>query len=177
MVSRFFRLMKGPASGSSSCVRTVSESVLRVMVFLSSCPSVWGCGSCDKAGSLWKLKVWQRVEPPMHVLPLSLLVFRYDHAVLRLGLTRSAERTGKEEMVVIDRWYAVRWLRKACHRRAAEKPVLEKGGSDFPQVLQVFLNTSSPDALHFNVYSLHRGGATRAFLSHQSIERALLRGR
>ena len=130
VVSRFFHLMKGPASGSSSCVRTVSESVLRVMVFLSSCPSVWGCGSCDKAGSLWKLKVWQRVEPPMHVLPLSLLVFRYDHAVLRLGLTRSAERTGKEEMVVIDGLQKNRFWRKVvvifrkCFKLSSIRPLL-----------------------------------------------------
>ena len=168
----------------------------------------------------WKLlKVWQRVEPPVRVLPLSPLVllgmaglaaglkladvaagllicfdgmlrsgelyhlavgdvaFYRDRAVLRLGLTKGGNRTGKEEMVVVNSLVAVKWLRRACCGRSAEEMLLRKGADHFRKCFKLFLCAFSLESYHINVYSLRRGGATWDFLSHQSMERTLLRGR
>ncbi|CAE7721934.1 unnamed protein product [Symbiodinium sp. CCMP2592] len=168
----------------------------------------------------WKLlKVWQKVEPPMRVLPMSPLIllgmaglaarlcmpdvsagllicfdgmlrsgelytlavgdvtFYRQHAVLRLGLTKSGKRTGKEEMVVINSVVAVNWLRVACRNRPFREPLLRKGADHFRKCFKLFLCAFSLEGLLLNVYSLRRGGATWDFLSHQSMERTLLRGR
>ena len=168
----------------------------------------------------WRLlKVWQKVEPPMRVLPLSPLVllgmaglaarlrlrdvaagllicfdgmlrsgelynltvgditFYRRHAVLRLGLTKSGKRTGREEMVVINSVIAVAWLRVACRGRSLQEPLLRRGADHFRKCFKLFLQAFSLDNLLLNVYSLRRGGATWDFLSHQSMERTLLRGR
>ena len=168
----------------------------------------------------WKLlKVWQKVEPPMRVLPLSPLVllgmaglaarlrlqdvaagllicfdgmlrsgelynltvgditFYRRHAVLRLGLTKSGKRTGREEMVVINSVIAVAWLKVACRGRSLQEPLLRRGADHFRKCFKLFLQAFSLDNLLLNVYSLRRGGATWDFLSHQSMERTLLRGR
>jgi len=168
----------------------------------------------------WKLlKVWQKVEPPMRVLPISPLIllgmaglaarlglqdvaagllvcfdgmlrsgelynltvgdvtFYHQHAVLRLGLTKSGKRTGKEEMVVINSLLAVAWLRRACRRRSPSEPLLRRGADHFRKCFKLFLQAFALEDLLLNVYSLRRGGATWDFLSHQSMERTLLRGR
>ena len=99
------------------------------------------------------------------------------HAVLRLGLTKSGKRTGREEMVVINSVVAVAWLRVACQGRSLQEPLLRRGADHFRKCFKLFLQAFSLDNLLLNVYSLRRGGATWDFLSHQSMERTLLRGR
>ncbi|CAE7564216.1 unnamed protein product, partial [Symbiodinium sp. CCMP2456] len=151
----------------------------------------------------WKLlKVWQKVEPPMRVLPISPLIllgmaglaarlglqdvaagllacfdgmlrsgelynltmgdvtFYRQHAVLRLGLTKSGKRTGREEMVVINSLLAVTWLRRACRRRSPSEPLLRRGADHFRKCFKLFLQAFALEDLLLNVYSLRRGGSS-----------------
>ncbi|CAE7439662.1 unnamed protein product [Symbiodinium sp. CCMP2592] len=168
----------------------------------------------------WKLvKVWQRIEPPMRVLPLSPLLvlgmaglaaclalpdiaagllicfdgilrsgelyqlrvgditFYTSRAALRLGLTKAGKRTGQEEMVVINRQIAVKWLHRACVGMSDDELLLRRGPDFFRECFKLFINEFDLAELKINVYSLRRGGATWDFLAYQSMERTLLRCR
>ena len=105
------------------------------------------------------------------------VTFYHNRAVLRLGLTKGGKRTGQEEMVVINSQVAVRWLMKACRGRSADELLLSQGPDNFRKCFKLLLSAFSLESDRLNVYSLRRGGATWDFLSHQSMERTLLRGR
>ena len=81
-------------------------------------------------------------------------------------------------MVVINSKVAVHWLRCACAGKRSEQMVLTCGPEFFRNCFKFFLSESHLSAFNINVfYSLRRGGATWDFLSYQSMERTLLRGR
>ena len=175
--------------------------------------------SAGKLKHAWKLtKVWQRIEPPLRVIPLSpalvlgfaglaaefqlssvaaglllcfdamlrsgelysLLVgditFYRAKAVASLRSTKTGKRTGASEMVVVESQLAIYWLKVACSNRHANEPLLCGGAASFRKCFKLFIEFFEVKGL-VNVYSLRRGGATWDFLSHQSMERTLLRVR
>ena len=167
----------------------------------------------------WRLlRSWQKVEPPIRVLPLSpvmvlaisgacarlgyvdaaaaflisfdtflrpgeLYKLKKKHvtwargsAVLSLGKTKSGLRKNAAEMVVCESAIANLWLARALATKHDHdllwdaKP--EKLRKLFFGVLE---HLGIPG--HFSMYSFRRGGATWHFLSSQSLEHTLLRGR
>ena len=152
-----------------------SDGLAGLQYYLPRCPA--------KLKLAWKLvKVWQRVEPPMRVLPMSPLVvlgmaglaaglglsevaagllvcfdgilrsgelyqlrvsdvtFYTGKAALRLGLTKAGKRSGQEEMVVINSYLAVRWLRRACRGKRGSQLVLAQGADFFRKWFKLLLS-------------------------------------
>ena len=191
-----------------------SDGLAGLQYYLPQCQ-----GKLKLAWKLVKAKVWQEIDPPMRVFPLSPVVvlgmaglaaaiklpevaagllvcfdgilrsgefyqlrvsdvtFYSERAALRLGLTKGGKRTGREEMVIINSRWAVRWLRHACAGKRGSQLVLDKGSPFFRKWFKILLSEFRLDDLHINIYSLRRWGATWDFLEHQSMERTLLRGR
>ncbi|OLP94542.1 hypothetical protein AK812_SmicGene23459 [Symbiodinium microadriaticum] len=147
-----------------------------------------------KLKQAWKLvKVWQRVGPPMRVLPLSpLLVLGMAGmaAALRLpeiaagllvcfdGILRSGELYQLRVSDVTFYGSKASAAARLHKSKRSEQMVLTCGPEFFRNCFKFFLSESHLSAFNINVfYSLRRGGATWDFLSYQSMERTLLRGR
>eukprot|EP00438_Fugacium_kawagutii_P028805 Skav222861 [mRNA] locus=scaffold2201:87314:93953:- [translate_table: standard] len=167
----------------------------------------------------WRLlKTWNKVEPPLRVIPINplvitamaglcvqvgwpraaaLLLVGFDcllrpgelyrlqqqdivwasgRATLTLRDTKSGQRKGATEMVFCESLIATKWLRRCCSNLRPTAPLLDRTPAEFRALffnLVDYLNVPG----HLSLYSLRRGGATWHFVSTQSLESTLLRGR
>ena len=176
----------------------------------------------EAAGKLrhsWRLlKSWQKMEPPVRVLPISpLMVLAISGACVRLGRipeaaaflvafdallrpgelysltagdvtwargravlslrnTKSGLRKGATEMVVCQSHVTNVWLWAALRHKKATDKLLPIAPADLRHVFHTMIQHLNVPG-HFSLYSFRRGGATWHFISEQSMEATLLRGR
>ena len=172
-----------------------------------------------KLRNSWRLlRTWNKIEPPVRVLPISplvvgamagllvklgwlrpaaLLLAGFDaflrpgemynlkvgdlqwasgRVTLILHNTKSGQRKGADEMVFCESSLATKWLRRATRSLAPSAPVLDRTPEAFRSL---FFNLLDELAIpgHLSLYSMRRGGATWHFMTFQSLENTLLRGR
>lgn len=172
-----------------------------------------------KLRNSWRLlKAWNRLEPPLRVLPAdplviaamaricvqvswprpaALLLVGFDaflrpgelykltpgditwasgRACLSLKDTKSGLRKGAEEMVFVESNVATALLRSVTKNLAPREPILDRSPKEFRNLFFNLLDYLQVQG-NISLYSLRRGGATHHFMSCQSMESTLLRGR
>lgn len=208
----------------------VSTSAWLEHIFADGLPKGYGSDALaalqhflpEIAGKLrnsWRLlKAWNRLEPPLRVLPAdplviaamaglcvqagwprpaALLLTAFDaflrpgemyrltpnditwasgRACLSVRDTKSGLRKGAEEMVFIESDLATRFLRVTTRKLSGKEPILDRSPQDMRQLFFNMLDYLQIPG-HISLYSLRRGGATHHFMSSQSMETTLLRGR
>lgn len=176
----------------------------------------------EVAGKLrhsWRLlKSWQKMEPPVRVLPISpLMVVAISGACARLGYvsaaaaflvafdallrpgelyalqkqhvtwargkailslhgTKTGQRKAATEMVVCHSHVTNVWLWLALKNKKPKDKLLDCSPADLRHLFHTTIQHLQV-AGHFSLYSFRRGGATWHFISEQSMEATLLRGR
>ena len=176
----------------------------------------------EVAGKLrhsWRLlKSWQKMEPPVRVLPISPLMvvaisgaclrlqqpsaaaaflvafdallrpgeiysLRKEHvtwargrAVISLHGTKTRQRKGATEMVVCQSRVANLWLWQALEGKRPKDHLIDCSPAHLRHLFHTIVEHLNIPG-HFSLYSFRRGGATWHFLSEQSMEATLLRGR
>ena len=176
----------------------------------------------EVAGKLrhsWRLlKSWQKMEPPVRVLPISpLMVVAISGACARLGYvsaaaaflvafdallrpgelyalqkqhvtwargkailslhgTKTGQRKAATEMVVCHSHVTNVWLWLALKNKKPKDKLLDCSPADLRHLFHTTIQHLQV-AGHFSLYSFRRGVATWHFISEQSMEATLLRGR
>ena len=102
--------------------------------------------------------------------------FYRDRAVVQMEATKTTARRGGVELIVIQAAVAVATLRAACAGLTGDQLVLRSSVSDFRRVFAGLIEVLGLNNVGVAVYSLRRGGASFDFLTHNSMERTLLRG-
>ena len=113
----------------------------------------------------------------------SLFLLRRGHvefvgsrAVIKLARTKTTEKRGGVELIVIQSTLAAMLLRLACAGLAPDDYVLRMAPSSFRWLFAQLIATFGLTDANLAVYSLRRGGASWDFLQHGSMEKTLLRG-
>ena len=103
----------------------------------------------------------------------------YRHkAVLRLHHTKTSQRKGKDEYVVVGSSVALTALRHVCSLRSApDQRILGRTVANARMILRELLQVFNLDPGEFNYYSLRRGGATSYFYRTGSMSKTLATGR
>jgi hypothetical protein len=96
---------------------------------------------------------------------------------IALPWTKIGQQRGAQESVTVDESLAGFWLVRICRQRAAEAPLFAGSSHCFRALFNKALLDTGLNGHGFMPYSLRRGGATHDFLSHQSMQRTLHRGR
>ena len=103
--------------------------------------------------------------------------FVKDSAILRIKDSKTGQRLGQYESLVVRPGVAVRWLKRACQGRQGDERLLRRTPQQARQLLVEFLRFFGLHDDGFGFYSLRRGGATSFFMLTQSMEATLVRGR
>lgn len=153
--------------------RLVPLSPLVVQAFAGG---LWQSGYSREAAAL--LVAFDAMLRPgeLYQLRCKDITFYDQAAVITLRDTKTGQRKGSDEMVVIESQLACNILRRAV--RAVPRSNLLLSVSPY-RFRFLFRKLVSRFQLRGSVgmYSLRRGGATFDFLLHKSMERTLLRGR
>ena len=153
--------------------RLVPLSPLVVQAFSGG---LWQCGFHREAAAL--LVAFDAMLRPgeLYQLRCKDITFYGNAAVITLRDTKTGQRKGSDEMVVIESLLACNILRQAVMAVPRSSLLLSVSPYRFRLLFRSLVS-------HFQLkgsvgmYSLRRGGATFDFLLHKSMERTLLRGR
>lgn len=127
----------------------------------------------------------------------AVLVMVWYHCYLRtgeaMGLTRGAVPIGRDgkgvvslgvtkgrriEMVTLDDGRLGKMAKKVWSGLAPGERIMEPGPAEFRKIFREILEEELPlGRMRYKPYSLRRGGATRDFREHGSLDRAQIRGR
>ena len=138
--------------------------------------------ACAKAGKINEcaaiLLAFDALLRPgeLYMLQFSDITFYRERSVVHLRDTKTGQRKGSSEMIVVESVLANRYLRKAFHYSNRKGFLLACGAPRFRTLFRNLVDHFELEGL-YAVYSLRRGGATWDFLMHNSMERTLLRGR
>eukprot|EP00971_Amphidinium_carterae_P334198 6469337-Amphidinium_carterae.1 len=99
------------------------------------------------------------------------------HAVISLPGTKTGQRHGNDEAVILESAVAVHWLTILCQSLHPQDLLLQRSAASFRRCFTRLCHHFGMEAYNFKPYSLRRGGATYDFLKQGSMERTLLRGR
>ena len=105
------------------------------------------------------------------------VVLYKDRALVRLPSTKTGNRDGREEMVVVESPVALKWLRRGLSGLQPGQRLSHRSPIKLRQLLAAAVESFELQGQRITWYSLRRGGASWDFLSHGLMERTLLRGR
>lgn len=105
-------------------------------------------------------------------------VVMYDKkALIKLPSTKTGNREGHVQMVVVESPVALRWLRRRLSGLQPGARLSQRSPKKLRELFLAALEGFELHDQHITWYSLRRGGASWDFLSHGLMEKTLLRGR
>ena len=112
-------------------------------------------------------------------LRFSFLHFSYqlDRLVIVLPLTKSGQRKGTIEHVVVDDGPVVRLVHRLTQGRCDNQLIFAESAQSFRRIFDDMLDQLGLSSLNLRPYSFRTGGATESFNHSQSMDAILERGR